>query len=138
LRDNRLCSSIDLGTSILARAGIEKAHGMKGLNLMLNSASSSGGATSRDAVLIEEEAHHRYPQSPFPLKLRTLVTDRWRLSVRADEAWGELYDLVADPNETVNLWWNQAMTGVRAELSMRLIQEIQRQADDVPLPSRIA
>lgn len=138
LRDNRLCCSIDLGTSILARAGIEKAHGMKGLNLMQNSASSSGGATSRDAVLIEEEAHHRYPQSPFPLKLRTLVTDRWRLSVRADEAWGELYDLVADPNETVNLWWNQAMTGVRAELSMRLIQEIQRQADDVPLPSRIA
>jgi arylsulfatase A-like enzyme len=27
LRDNRLCSSIDLGTSILARAGIEKAQG---------------------------------------------------------------------------------------------------------------
>jgi arylsulfatase A-like enzyme len=138
LRDNRLCSSIDLGTSILARAGIEKAHGMKGLSLMQNNASNAGEATSRDAVLIEEEAHHRYPQSPFPLKLRTLVTDRWRLSVRADESWGELYDLVADPNENVNLWWDEAKAEVRAELSIRLIQEIQRQADDVPLPSRIA
>ena len=78
------------------------------------------------------------PLTSLMVSILTLVTDRWRLSVRADEAWGELYDLVADPNETVNLWWNQAMTGVRAELSMRLIQEIQRQADDVPLPSRIA
>ena len=78
------------------------------------------------------------PLTSLMVSILTLVTDRWRLSVRADEAWGELYDLVTDPNETVNLWWNEAMAGVRAELSMRLIQEIQRQADDVPLPSRIA
>ena len=105
---------------------------------MQRSASDAGVAPSRDAVLIEEEAHHRYPQSPFPLKLQTLVTDRWRLSVRADEAWGELYDLVADPNETVNLWWDEDLAGVRAGLSMRMIQEMQRQADDVPLPSQMA
>ena len=78
------------------------------------------------------------PLTSLMVSILTLVTDRWRLSVRADEAWGELYDLVTDQNETVNLWWNEAMAGVRAELSMRLIQEIQRQADDVPLPSRIA
>jgi arylsulfatase A-like enzyme len=138
LHDDRLCSSIDLGTSILARARVQKAHGMKGLDLMQHRASTKEAAPSRDAVLIEEEAHHRYPQSPFPLKLRTLVTDRWRLSVRADEAWGELYDLMSDPHETNNLWWDEGLSRVRAALSMRLIQEMQRQADDVPLPSRMA
>lgn len=137
-RDNRLCSSIDLGTSILARAGLQKAYGMKGLDLMQPSHSGMDAPLLRDAVLIEEEAHHRYPQSPFPLKLRTLVTDRWRLSVRADEPWGELYDLVADPHEKINLWWDKGLGDVRAELSLRLIQEMQRQADDVPLPSRMA
>ena len=105
---------------------------------MRHSTSNTEFAPSRDAVLIEEEAHHRYPQSPFPLKIRTLVTDCWRLSVRADEAWGELYDLIADPNETINLWWDEGLAGVRAKLSVRMIQEMQRQADDVPLPSQMA
>ena len=42
------------------------------------------------------------------------------------------------PAETVHLWWHEGLAGVRAELSMRLIQEMQRQADDVPLPNRMA
>ena len=58
--------------------------------------------------------------------------------MRADEAWGELYDLIADPHETINPWWNEGLAGVRAELSMRMIQEMQRQADDVPLHSQMA
>lgn len=67
-----------------------------------------------------------------------MKADRWRLSVRADETWGELYDLIADPHEKNNLWWDEGLAGVRAGLSIRLIQEMQRQADDVPLPSQMA
>ena len=137
-RDERLCSSIDLGTTILAQAGVLKAHGMKGLDLTKGDTAGSGPRMARDAVLIEEESHHRYPQSPFPLKLNTLVTDRWRLSIRADESWGELYDLVADPHECVNLWRNKSLAEVRAELSTRLVQEMLRQSDDVPLPTQMA
>jgi arylsulfatase A-like enzyme len=137
-RDPRLCSSIDLGTTILGRAGVAPPHGMKGLDLMQRSDAQAPPALARDAVLIEEEGHHPYPGSPFPLRVRTLVTERWRLSVRADEAWGELYDLQADPDERVNLWADKALVEVKAELSLRLVQEMQRQVDDVPLPNRMA
>jgi hypothetical protein len=57
------------------------------------------------------------------VSILTLVTDRWRLSVRADEAWGELYDLVTDPNETVNIWWNEAMAGVRATVCAQSLRK---------------
>jgi arylsulfatase A-like enzyme len=89
-------------------------------------------------VLVEEEAHHRYPGAAFPLRVRTLVTGRWRLSVRADEPAGELYDLAEDPLEQTNLWNDPAHIGARADLTARLVQEMQRHTDDVPLPMQVA
>lgn len=132
-RDGRLCSTLDLATTVLARCGLPPAHGLQGRDLRAPS-----GPGDRDAVLVEEEAHHRYPGAPFPLRVRTLVTGRWRLSVRADEPWGELYDLAEDPLELNNLWADPAHTAVRADLTMRLVQEMQRHIDDVPLPLQVA
>ena len=53
-RDERLCSSIDLGTSILARAGVPPVLGMKGLDLIQQGAQGPQASALRDAVLIEE------------------------------------------------------------------------------------
>ena len=132
-RDPRLCSTLDLATTVLARCGLRAAHGLQGHDLR-----TPREAVRRDAVLVEEEAHHRYPGAPFPLRVRTLVTGRWRLSVRADEPWGELYDLADDPLEQTNLWSDPSHTGVRADLTARMVQEIQRHTDDVPLPMQVA
>ena len=132
-RDPRLCSTLDLATTVLARCGLRAAHGLQGHDLR-----TPREAVRRDAVLVEEEAHHRYPGAPFPLRVRTLVTGRWRLSVRADEPWGELYDLADDPLEQTNLWSDPSHTGVRADLTARMVQEMQRHTDDVPLPMQVA
>ena len=132
-RDQRLCSTLDLATTVLARCGLRSAHGLHGRDLR-----SPPGTGEREAVLIEEEAHHRYPGAPFPLRVRTLVTGRWRLSVRADEDWGELYDLAGDPLEQNNLWADPACSKLRGDLALRLVQEMQRHTDDVPLPMQVA
>jgi len=132
-RDPRLCSTLDLATTVLARCGLRAAHGLQGHDLR-----TPREAVRRDAVLVEEEAHHRYPGAPFPLRVRTLVTGRWRLSVRADEPWGELYDLADDPLEQTNLWSDPSHTAVRADLTARMVQEMQRHTDDVPLPMQVA
>jgi arylsulfatase A-like enzyme len=132
-RDHRLCSTLDLATTVLARCGLRPAHGLQGRDLRAPS-----GPGDRDAVLVEEEAHHRYPGAAFPLRVRTLVTGRWRLSVRADEPAGELYDLAEDPLEQTNLWNDPAHIGARADLTARLVQEMQRHTDDVPLPMQVA
>lgn len=137
-RSAGLCSSIDLAPAILARAGVPAYRGMQGRALVDESRAPNGTMAARDAVLIEEETHHRYPGSPFPLRVRSLVTDRWRLSVRGDEAWGELYDLESDPEERHNRWADPTAAAVKSELMFRLVQEMQRHVDDAPQPLRMA
>jgi arylsulfatase A-like enzyme len=137
-RSARLCSSIDLAPTILARAGVTAYRGMQGRPLLDESKASTGPMATRDAVLIEEDTHHRYPGSPFPLRVRSLVTDCWRLSVRGDEVWGELYDLESDPGERHNRWADPTAAAVKSELMFRLVQEMQRHVDDAPQPLRMA
>ena len=38
------------------------------------------------------------------LRLRTLITERWKLTTYAGQPYGEVYDLHEDPDEFVNLW----------------------------------
>lgn len=133
VRDTRLCSTLDIGTTLLLRCGVTPAHGMQGSDLF-----AQEGSGERDAVLVEEETHHRYPESPFPLRVRTLVTKNWRISIRADHASGELFALDDDPKENMNLWNREDLLSIRADLTFRLVQEMQRHADDMPLPMLVA
>ncbi len=49
---------------------------------------------------------------------------------------GELYDLVADPAETTNLWHDPASADIRAELALLLADRMAETVD--PLPPRVA
>jgi arylsulfatase A-like enzyme len=55
---------------------------------------------------------------------RTLVESRWKLTVFPPTGQGMFYDLMADPNETCNLWDNPNYAKEKSQLVLRLLQEL--------------
>lgn len=131
-----LASSIDLGSAIIHRAGIAPPNGMQGKPLF----TPQGAAipTGRDAVLIEENQQRAYLGFDRPVKVRTLVTTTHRMSVFAEGDWGELYDLIADPHETINLWDVPQAQEHKRFLMQKLVQLLIEHSDTSPNPKRIA
>lgn len=135
-RRPQLASAIDFAPTILARADIQPHYGVQGLDL--GPAILDANVATRDAVLIEEESHRPLPGTKHASKVRTIVTERWRMSVHCGEPWGELYDLQNDPNEAVNQWNDPGVAHVRGDLLWRLVDLMARYSDDCPLPTRMA
>ena len=68
-------------------------------------------------------------------RVRTLVTDRWRLSCHQEAGWWELYDLENDPDELENLWGQNAVGGIADELVQRMVMRMIDLQDRSPLPT---
>ena len=100
--------------------------------------SLSGEQAHRDELFIEY--NDGLPRLGFdvPVRVRVLRTKDYRFTHYKDQDWGELYDLRIDPNETHNRWDDPAYQGVKAELSLRLINQMTGQMDTSPLSERLA
>ncbi len=66
------------------------------------------------------------------------MTDRHRMTLYHDVAWGELYDLGRDPSELRNLWDDPAASDVKAAMMERLARRQIALVDRSPLPSHQA
>jgi arylsulfatase A-like enzyme len=127
-----LAGTVDIGATILERAGLRPNHGMQGKSLL---PLIDGRVRSlRTGIIVEEDNQRTFLGFDKPVRLRTLVTQRWRLSVYRGVQWGELYDLEADPLEMQNLWDDPGHSHTREALLHQLVQEMQELADDSPLP----
>ena len=133
---SQLTGAIDISRSILARARVAPADGMQGIDL--NPLLQNPEQKTRDALLIEDEDHRTPGWLGARGRVRTLMTDRHRLSVYSGTAWGELYDLAEDPLELYNLWDQPAWAGLRSALTERLLRAMLDNADTVPKPTRFA
>ena len=133
---NDLASSIDLGVSLLVRAGIEPPNGTQGRALFTPNGLAQPSA--RDAVLIEENQQRAYLGFNEPVRLRTVVTATHRLTLFVEGGWGELYDLQTDPDEMNNLWDASAARDVKTALLQRLGQLLIEYADSSPKPTQVA
>ena len=131
-----LGSSMDLGPSILRRANISAPHGVQGCPLF----DEQGGAlaSGRSGVLIEESQQRAYVGFETPVQVRTLVTQRYRLSLYHEGDWGELYDLQDDPQECRNLWDDEGSQGLRQSLVEELARTLMRHTDMCPKPTSLA
>ena len=92
----------------------------------------------RDALLIEEEGQRRDFGLDRRVRMRTLRDHRHRLTLYDGQAWGELYDLQADPLELRNLWHDPAARALRAELTERLARAMLAAVDTSPYPEASA
>ena len=101
---------MDLNPTLLELAGAPIPDGTQASSLI----SRLDGQTDRgfEHALIEHDL------DTHDLRLRTMVTDRHRITHYAGESYGELYDLAADPNEYENLWDRDVDTRKKLQLQL--------------------
>ena len=130
-----LSSTVDLAPTILERAGVKPYFGIQGKSLLGN---LDGSSKLRDRLVVEHQDNMTRMGFSEPCMARTLLTDGYRLTIYKGEAWGELYDLAKDPDETHNLWDDAAYAGQRARLVESLTQELLENVDQSPRARRRA
>lgn len=106
-------SLVDLAPTFLHAAGIETPVWMQGRSALND---WSGGDPARDHAVVEMH-HNRHA-----VHLRTLVTDRHKLTIYAGRDWGELFDLRDDPNELRNRFHDPACADVKAAMYRRMAE----------------
>ncbi|MEM6461858.1 MAG: sulfatase-like hydrolase/transferase [Pseudomonadota bacterium] len=124
---NDLASSIDISATILARAGIQPFNGLQGRDLL--------STKPPPAVIVEEDSQRSMTGFDRPQRVRTIVTDRYRMSLREGEDWSELYDLQNDPDEVTNLYGASARMPVQHQLTETMLRRLIELQDRSPLPA---
>jgi uncharacterized sulfatase len=124
-RSHTLQSQVDWPVTFLSAAGIPVPGLMQGQNQL---AAWSGDATqARDWVLVENR------HNPTTVHIRTLITQRYKLTVYRDASYGELFDLQTDPDELHNCWDDPAYAQIKTDLLLQFVQaEIQREPTRMP------
>jgi arylsulfatase len=69
------------------------------------------------------------------LRMRTVVTQRYHLTIYAGQPYGELYDLYNDPGQLYNLWDDPKYRGIKRDLQALLLERLV--ATDSALPRRL-
>ena len=120
-----LQSLVDYPPTWLAACGIDAPGIMQGVNQL--PVWTGQAESAREHVLVENR------HNPTTVDLRTLVTDRYKITVYRDAPYGELFDLATDPGELTNHWDDPAYAGVKAALLHEFVQaEIQRESTRMP------
>lgn len=87
---------------------------------------ADGDADEDAAALVEMDEDY------LNLKLRTLVTRRYRLTYYPGQPYGELYDLENDPDELHNLWDQADSCALRDQLLLQLLELIVSTDNNLP------
>lgn len=124
-----LASTLDIAPTVLERAGVEAYGGMQGRSLL---GCMDGANSVWDSLLIEYQDSRTRQGFTRPACVRSLITDRHRLSVYLDQGWGELYDHHQDPDESHNLWDEPAHRETRAQLTQALMHKMLAAVDTSP------
>ena len=120
-----LQSQIDLAPTFLTAAGLEVPGIMQGRNQL--GVWAGDPANARDHVLVENR------HNPTTVHLRTLVTERFKITVYRRGDYGELFDLQQDPQELHNCWDDPAYTAIKLQLLHRFLQaEMEREPTRMP------
>jgi arylsulfatase A-like enzyme len=128
-----LAGTLDIASTILDRANVQPYNGIQGVSLLpvLGSANTT---IARDSMVIEDDQQRALFGLNSGSRLRTLVTQHWRMTIAQDDPYGEMYDLRNDPDEMENVFEDSAYRSVRAELMEKLAYRLMEHSDRSPLP----
>ena len=130
---SELISVADVMPTMLDTLGLDAPAGMQGRSLRALLTDGTPDRPWRDQLVIEQ----RMNEDPGePAGFKTLITDRYKLSLYSDPREGELYDLQDDPRELNNLYGRQEAAAVQTKLTGRFARALL--FDDDPLPERTA
>jgi arylsulfatase A-like enzyme len=122
-----LASSIDIASTILSRAGVQGFNGLQGRDLF--------ATKPPEAVIVEEDSQRTMVGFDKPQRVRTVVTDRYRMSLRQGESWNELYDLQNDPHEMNNLFDDPDSESIKQMMMETMLRRMIELQDYAPLPA---
>ena len=131
-----LGGTIDIGTTVLARAGLIPGNGNQGFDVV--ACARAGRQPDRFGLMVEEDELGVHLGSEHGLRTRTFLTPRWRLTLWDGVAQGELFDRETDPEELRNLWSSPAHQAKKAELIEMMLREKIRLGDSAPLTHFVA
>ena len=86
----------------------------------------------RDDVACEPYALVEMDEDYLGFKMRTLVTERHRITCYSGREYGELFDLAEDPQELHNLWDDPDRRAMRDELRLLLLDRLMQTDISVP------
>lgn len=114
-----VATHLDLTPTFLDLAQAEPLAGMEGRSF----APLLRGDTDehRDAVIVERISRLGGTQT---MKVKMLVTEEWKLLHYGSAPYGELYDVVNDPEDLHNLWESPGHADIRRRLTDRLLAEL--------------
>lgn len=135
-RTSALVGSIDLPETILELCGANRFFGMQGISFAGLLADPTGPGRAR--LLVEEDQVFDMAGTGRPLRMRTIVTSEARLTRYEGLDHGDLFDLITDGDEMVNLWGETKARSLRAEMTEHLVEELILLADDAPKPTHLA
>ena len=117
-----LASSLDIGHTILAAAGIDRFSGAQRRDLF------DAAISEPDGLLIEEESQSPIAGMKNALVMRSRATRHWPLTLSVGNDNHEPKHPARDPGETGNLWDGLQRAGVRhaliEQLALRMILPI--------------
>ncbi|MBT4099706.1 MAG: DUF4976 domain-containing protein, partial [Gemmatimonadetes bacterium] len=106
-------------------AGAEPLPGMEGRSFAR--VLEGEAAPHRDAVIVERITTLpavEQEKEALVLRVKMLVTDKWKLLHYGSAPYGELYDVENDPGDLHNLWDDTAYEDVKQDLCQRLLAEL--------------
>lgn len=128
-----LCSSLDISATILDRCNVQPYNGIQGRSL-LDDSHADRAASPPSGILIEDDsqaAHFGFSTAP---RIRTLITERHRLSIYGRSGHAELFDLRDDPHELRNRFDCPSHAPIRHRLMEELAMLEMDAADTSPWP----
>lgn len=129
-------SSVDIGATILARAGLAPFNGNQGIPLLDVIDGKIGNP--RRGILIEEDELGAHLGTENGLRTRTYIEGDWRLTLWQGMDGGELFDRNSDPHELRNLWFEAQFFEKKAGLLEAMLREMIRLGDTSPLATHVA
>jgi len=127
-----LCGTLDIAATMLDRVGIEPYNGIQGKSLM--PVIEGRADKAHEGVFVEYGAQTPFMGQQGIMAMRSLITERWRITFYRGHDWGELYDLASDPWEKVNLWDDPAYAKARGEMAERFARAALDHEERSPLP----
>ncbi|MBT6627196.1 MAG: sulfatase-like hydrolase/transferase, partial [Gemmatimonadetes bacterium] len=124
-RYDGVMSHLDLTPTFIDLAGAEPLPGMEGRSFAR--VLEGEAAPHRDAVIVERITTLpavEQEKEALVLRVKMLVTDKWKLLHYGSAPYGELYDVENDPGDLHNLWDDTAYEDVKQDLCQRLLAEL--------------
>ncbi|GGD78532.1 sulfatase family protein [Paenibacillus nasutitermitis] len=111
VQSDAIQSLVDLAPTLLSFRDIPVPHAMTGVDQ--REVWEGTRSSARDHALVE------FRHEPTTIHQKTYVNDRYKLTVYYNQTYGELFDLLQDPQEVNNLWDDPGSAELKSTLLLK-------------------